>query len=820
MQHKMSDQAKEPTPQRDVAHVENEVAQQQPPQSSPIESTVEQSVSAVLGPAERVGANALSQLVRGLDNYMNDADNNFQQPLQMLQDLQLCGPGLEGMHRLTADGSLPHPLAQPALRHIRSSPLESRPSIFDQSHDEEEEEDFIPPPIPLDPFQRSSSTPQSFRQRSINSAFGSVELRSAFAIPSQRVPSSAAGSRYSAFDPVRYYANQLEDMERTSIEVMDMTPEKPATETSPKESEKSPTKRGAASRAARFLSDVRVLRRRRRRALSGRDNPAEPPSPSITDQSSSPPNSDQMDTSITVITEHETNPSNTSLLSQSSEVSAIVGGKLESEPEQPGEMYSPPVQEGEADEDVKMTDDSKSGQYQQLDSDVDEEEQHYQEIEAQLQPESPGTVPSPSYQQFVDGTSRDTTTAPKTSLRIKFPAMEKPRVSMSSPSPTRMQESDGNNQESPVTARSSITGSSSGHTTQATSTASSVGQSGLSTISETDREVMEANKEGKRRRSLATIPSARKNESDVTSVNSSSTTSSNSNAAYLALDNSSAPLRDGANVPVDRFFIAESSMTGNTGNSVVRSLSQTTHTTTSSSSRRSGRTSTSPSTSESATHTSSSGSSREEPPTFVSYLDRVADLVSVRESTEMSSPRADCEQEREGSPAEMGDLLFEEAKAPRGRKIICPTTKQRGRLEKFRTRPPRSPYKGIRSASTPPPRSSPMSFHQQLSPPRNIVDQPDSNLLSKPNVMRRAQPHSIPSDTATDNMLSEAGRSLSPKDYNQYEEEVILTEPEFSLDGETMKGRTYENGNVEVVTSEADKTTSVVPIVTPEKVGP
>jgi hypothetical protein len=86
--------------------------------------------------------------------------------------------------------------------------------------------------------------------------------------------------------------------------------------------------------------------------------------------------------------------------------------------------------------------------------------------------------------------------------------------------------------------------------------------------------------------------------------------------------------------------------------------------------------------------------------------------------------------------------------------------------------------------------------------------------------MRRAQPHSIPSDTATDNMLSEVGRSLSPKDYNQYEEEVILTEPEFSLDGETMKGRTYENGNVEVVTSEAGETTSVVPIVTPEKVGP
>ena len=124
-----------------------------------------------------------------------------------------------------------------ALRHTHSTPLQKAPSILD----EYAMRTGLPPPIPLDPFQRSSSTPSAFRTRSVHSAFGSVRAASpanteetSSLIGVQYVSMSgepAVSYRCSAFDPVQYYARQIEDMavqedmERMAAEIARMQAE-------------------------------------------------------------------------------------------------------------------------------------------------------------------------------------------------------------------------------------------------------------------------------------------------------------------------------------------------------------------------------------------------------------------------------------------------------------------------------------------------------------------------------------------------------------------------------------------------------------------
>ena len=179
-------------------------------------------------------------------------------------------------------------LVPSALRHIHSLPGN------------------IPPPIPFYSLDRSSSTPLSFRREQ---SFGTES--SAFSLPAQKLPPSSSntslGVHTSAFDPVQYYARALEDMEKTSIEVTCSVDDK--------KSLSSPTmrlSRGAASRAAQFLSGVGVLRRKRRGGgRSGRENPAQPASISYG--------------TVTVVTEHDSNDGpQDSALGRSSEVSAVV----------------------------------------------------------------------------------------------------------------------------------------------------------------------------------------------------------------------------------------------------------------------------------------------------------------------------------------------------------------------------------------------------------------------------------------------------------------------------------------------------------------
>lgn len=138
---------------------------------------------------------------------------------------------------------------------------------------------------------------------------------------------------------------------------------------------------------------------------------------------------------------------------------------------------------------------------------------------------------------------------------------------------------------------------------------------------------------------------------------------------------------------------------------------------------------------------------RDEPPKFVSYLDRktTSDLTSLREMDERSSPRQGdrIREDRGSSPAELvgySDVTFEEAQAPFGSKArprpIWPTKGfQLGR--KVRSLPPRSPHKGSITPTTPPPRGGGASpCYDAVSPPRHIVDHRIDPNVSRPYVLR------------------------------------------------------------------------------------
>lgn len=692
-------------------------------------------------------------------------------------------------------------LAPPALRHIHSTPLDWRRSSLYQSFNDEED---LPPPVPLDPFQRSTSTPSSFRQRSVNSAFGAVG-RGAFA------SSLYGGTSYvdsgSAFGPVRYYAYGLEDMERTSIEVTDMTSANTSLSLATSSADMPVAPKKPSFKAKKYLANFPPLRRRRRRAFNGRKNPV--PAASVSSGSAEGKSSEgsesasALETAVTVVTEPATNPNNDSLLSEGMEVSAmvrasgVVGGNSEFSRKMCSlsisgkngrDKGSDPDEEDEIE--TRITE-----PYHALDSDADDDG-NYPKIETSLG-ESPSSVPSPVYQQILDDPSPSPSVETSPVQELKTPniriqvsnAKERTTSNRSergvkSPSPTQIgregsaitARSIDSETASPGTTRSSNTGSSSGHTTQGTASShGSALQSGLSTISETDREVMEANKQGQKRRSLLNSPVTSKVENDVTSIHSSSTSSSATLHGYLALGGSPASLRDGAvNVPGDRSLAL--------------------------SSRRSGRTSSAGTLgSVSLAHTSSSGSS-EEPPTFVSYFDREgnSDLMSVREATESSSPReggADRE-EREGSPAELlcyPSVVFQISAPSEKQPTVVRPGRNRGRLDKSQL-PPRSPAKGLRpaSTSTPPPRSSVSPMYQQLSPPRNIVEkylptQAEDLNISRPHacVMRT----SLSSTALSGPLNTEEG---APEDRRWLEGDAF-----------PLQGTTYEDNGIEVLKTDS-----------------
>ena len=637
------------------------------------------------------------------------------QPLQMFQHLNFCGAS-EGLARLpaaaanAAAGFTYHEqdtsLEQVFFKHTRSSPLKETPAMVNK-------EEILPPPIGLTKINRSRSTPLN---TSANSAFGTIMRtipylgagstdRSAFSHPAQRtstgVSTSNPDSKYSVFNPIRC-GTEMDGVDPTSIEVTHLEPSKPT-----KVKDKI-GKEGAVSRASKFLSDM--LKKRAKAARSGRENPARPPSSS--DESSA--KTSQNDDNTTVSSAHSHDGStNAAIVTHADDRKVEVKKALSPTPQ-----------------DSKDTSDQKS--VDRMDAEETPDSIQHEEIiehavvgtRQGIQVQVSVSEPAPSTSETGSNMSYSTT---------------------NSPEPKDMEGNSSNTSEqfhdSPGASRSSGgTTTTSGHTTQATN--SSAQMSTLTAISETDREVMEANKAAKllRANEKSTASKESSTEGDSTSLHSSSTGTTNPHSYGPS---SPVSLRDGANVPAERFF------TMNDGSTAVGS--QRPKDRLRSSSVQKKPLSASPSTVSSASMTNSSASSMgDQPPKFVSYLDRKlpSDLTSLRESGQKVTTVQEegAPEKRESPPDIMGNVIFEEAVAPEEAEEESPKAEPTVPVQKggaferrIRSLPPALSPTNRGLTSTPPPVSSPTVAG--VSPPRNIVDHKslDPN-LSKPYVLRQKAP--------------------------------------------------------------------------------
>jgi hypothetical protein len=341
-------------------------------------------------------------------------------------------------------------------------------------------------------------------------------------------------------------------------------------------------------------------------------------------------------------------------------------------------------------------------------------------------------------------------------------------------------------------------------------------QSGLSTISETDREVMQANADGKRRRrGLESLRALRKLDPDpatpeADSLNSSSTSTTSNPTGYIALANSPVPLREGANVPADRFFTHSPS---NASALVPASINRAAVPL-----RRIGL-SGSPGTVETASesHTTLSGSNIDEvPPKFVSYMDRegTSDLTSLR-GVEVSTKRGDNDktEEREDSPAEFvkyPELIF--ANSGAASPIPRPLS---AKGQRYRTtRPPRTPTKGLLPRVTPPPRGA-VSPSNQHSPPCTSVDHPSVPSTNA----ATSDPQTLDSAPADESLVDSSPPPDGPLLYiaegyvspvNYKDDELQVGQPR------GVRGRTYADGSVEILKASSPNS-SPPTLVTPEK---
>ena len=795
-------------------------------------------------------ASSFAQLVKTWESYIADAQNADKfQPMQMLQSLGMCGAGTE-LPRLQLAPSQEFtnhkvegqdPFEPIILRHTHSTPLQYRPSFFN-----EDGGGTLPPPSQLDSTRRSSSTPSrgsAFQHFSSYQSFGthmhtasSLSMaggRSAFGFPLNRSYYSGVSTesnlniRSSAFNPVPFTLSTTmeepqEEEEKTSIEVISAAD--PADPTSDQTDEQveveveldsetseldmgKPSKKSAAARAARFLSDVGVLRRKKKGARG-----------SIASTISS--DKDSSRAKLDGVEELEENAT--------SFVEVETGAK----------------------ECSGLDEATQPTMYHQLDSDVDEEFDRYQSIEntGRDSEDSGATPPLPQYHPIEE--DRLTDSSDLNSEECHEPRRPAVRIQVSSnitrayeraerinhystdtgsPDPESGAATPDTNSSPGGATRSSATTTTSGHTTQATSITSTTNTStGNSQISETDREVMEANKEGKRRRREESQPEADnlKNESDSNVTVTSSSSASSTTNGYVALASSPGPLREGASVVADRFFrnsqspvpaggYSASSSCGNaavvvTPAPVMAPTAPVRRTSTLT--RRSNR-------------NGSPTNGDEAPPTFVSYLDRQAasDLTSLRGVTEASIYRGDVE-EREDSPAEIIGYpasFFGEAAGADGQenamsvlpKLVLPSKESLyGMLERFRSRPPRSPAKGMRSMTqTPPPRIGSPAYHHQVSPPRKIIDHRIETNVSRPYVVRTnpmtqklvlVSPGSFVRPVTPLVCIPVGSRSYSPN-HNQPLSTLPEQMPSLSPYGHMMSSRTYEEHNIEILKSDS-----------------
>lgn len=652
-----------------------------------------------------------ADLVRTWETYMgDDAVDQFQPLLN-----NFCGAGqtfgrFGGPMALKnrTDVETPTNLSEPVpLRHIHSTPLVHIPSILDEDEDEL-------PPIGLEILSRSRSTPLT---TSVNSAFGTILRpnlpyiggpcdRSAFTMPQYRlkpIQSQESTVRTTIFNPIQY-ENDLDTMEQTAIEVMDLPSLKPQ-----EIREEASVEAKNSSRAARFLSDVRSIRRRRK-TRDGRENPAQPVSVSEESRKQQEDISGDDETLSSKSSEHGAARKTSS---NSADCDSSCNNDAESNKN--ASSHLPSACEG-----LGWDDDTRVRNASAVTSPV------HRPLENENQTNHSGRV------RIHVSNTKGQSILPNVNDRVSYTSSSPEPSNLGNDALSLTPQSHG----SPETFRSSGTTFTSGHTTQGTATTISSGHvSNLSVISETDLEVMQANKAGNLLRTqvdqagrVAPAPSTRQPLLP----------------GYIELSDRPAFLREGASVPAERFFTLVESPIDKRGHAPrLRS----------SSSLRRSSTANSPNTvSSSSMTTSSSASSQDEPPRFVSYLDRKlsSDLTSLRETDERSSP---CEgdrirEETESSPSELlgySDCTFEEAQAPplgskaRPRPIWPAKGFQLGR--KVRSLPPRSPHKGSRTPTTPPPRGGGASpSYDTVSPPRHIVDDRIDPNVTRPYVFRSTPP--------------------------------------------------------------------------------
>jgi hypothetical protein len=813
---------------------------------------------------------------RTFETYMNEARASDQfPPLQVLQQINLCGPyGSEGLARLTGPSPISYhhqgrPLEPIAIRHIHSTPLQHTPSILD------DEDEYEPPPVGLDILNRSRSTPLS---TSKNSAFGTIlrtnsnsigndrhnntNATSAFTMMPGPYPMLKASSRSAErdnkaviFNPIKHDVEMEGEGEMTSIEVVDLPRhlrwESTTSLSGPKASTNRRPKMSAASRAAKFLTDVRNLGMRHKAApRGGRDNPARPPSAS--DESTSSKKASGCADEETISSKSSGNSSEKESMPATARLnstdSPVTGQKLAGK-----QCYTSDNDAGT----IRPSNQSSTAAKNSFSTDTDE---------------SPSNVPSHVYERLGDSpritgsNTYDTSGRNEVSIQVNHVLnpvsgnTDHSTYSVSSPEPSRAGSTTPQSQDSPELLRffSSTTSSNSGHVTHATTTSHSSGHdTNLSTISETDREVMELNSSRKcdRRNSGDTTLHAKTDRIELSLASGRNVRF----GEYVELVTSPSPEngRDGASVQADRFFTRVSDSNEKSG--VLHKLRGL-------GGKSKAGTSHSPNTVSSASvNTSSSASSMgDEPPKIVSYLDRkqVSDLTSALqrggEAVERSSPRAGLEDRevRDSSPSEQilvedSEVLFEGAHALKssvgGNPRPLWTSKGLPMGRKMRSLPPRSPHKGFRSATaTPPPRGGSPAYG--ASPPRPIVDSKgpfDPSLLSKPYALTtRAETTPGGSDlqlgsNSIVNYTHIPGSGSDPGSHEvvrlspiRYEVPSVSHLPRGSspigglrahsispVGG--LRARTYEESSIEILKTDSKEDTSScpspIPLVTPEK---
>jgi len=661
----------------------------------------------VCSSGEAKAPTSFADLVHKWESYINDESADQFQPFQMFQRLSLCGTGRRSLARLTEHPVIPVntseiKLLEPiVLRHTHSTPIHHTPSILEDSEHAEQ--------IELGSFHRSRSTPLS---TSANSAFGTIakampyvdrpDAASAFSQP-YRLRAGRFNDRVGrlvTFNPIKevdleqslvgvdnnHVANEIEQV---SIEVMDLPT--PASESTRISKPLNRPRSNAASRAARFVSDVRNLRRRRR-ASGEREKLA-----LEIDGSRKEVDAD----AETLSSKSSSGCSDLLLAAQKPQHIPSLGRK-------------------------KLEDRRGRGLGTQERTDAHLVRSPGTEF---IDSDSASTVPSPTYHRIEDDSLMNHH-AGRVCIQISSDTREGlAPFNLSSPLSCHIGHDSPSYtlQDSPGTSRSGTTNVSLGHTTHATSTTNSTGvMSYLSSISETDREVMEANK------STRYCPQQCANSPKTSGWKNSARVPRN---MYVELSDSPLSIREGASVPAERFFFNDSQHNGKfgIGPSKISSLISK------KGSFHSGST-----ISSSSLATGSSTSVGEDPPTFVSYLDRktASDLTSLRELTEASSPRDHDQEERESSPAP-GDLfgqpgvIAEAARAatPDGAsKIPRPVWPSKSLYfgRRMRSLPPRSPHKG---SKTPPARAGNSSpAHCNLFPPHQIVENSFDYTVARPHL--------------------------------------------------------------------------------------